>query len=226
MLRPRKRITKREIKEDALVTAYFRVQKFIRKYNRQLNIGFVIVVLIGVVSVLMVRSKKKAELAASGKLGIAEQFYYAPDYGRAIDELIQIVNTYSGTNAAGKAAFFLANVYFATEDYGNAERYYRMYLDDYSNSTLFSASSLAGIAACLESQNRYAEAARLYEKAGGKYPDFFEAPFFLKDAGRCYGMAGNREKSKEMYQYIIERYPESSLRHEVAFLSESLELVE
>jgi len=222
MLRPRKRITKREIKEDALVTAYFRAQKFIRKYSKQLNIGLIVVVIVGIVGILMIRSKKRAEWAAAGKLGIAEQFYYASDYPRAIDELTQIVNTYLGTDAAGNATFFLANVHLATKDYSNAERYYKIYLDDYSETTSFSAASLAGIAACMESQNRFAEAARLYEKAGKEYPDFFEAPFFLKDAGRCYQLAGNNQKGKEVYEYILEKYPKTSLGQEIAFLSESL----
>ncbi|MFX0211505.1 MAG: tol-pal system YbgF family protein [Candidatus Hodarchaeota archaeon] len=222
MLRPRKRISKREIKEDALVTAYFRVQKFIQRHTKQLNIGVTVVIIVIIAGVFIFRSKKKAELVAAGKLGIAEQFYYAAEYTKAIEDLTQIVNTYSGTKSAGTAAFLLANSYFQTGDYNNAQKYYEIYIDDYSDNELFSPSSLAGIAACLESNGQYGEAARLYEKAGKKYPDSFGAPMYLKDAGKCYVLAGDKNKGKEIYHYIIERYPQSSIRQEVSFLSEYL----
>lgn len=222
MLRPRKRISRREIKEDALVTAYFRVQKFLQTHSKKLNVVFAGVVLIVVVGLFMARSKKKAESIAAGKLGIVEQFYYASQYNRAIDELKQIVDTYSGTRAAGTAAFFLANSYFATADYENAEKYYEIYLDDYSDSKSFSASSLSGMAACLEYQGQYSEAARLYEKAGNKFHDSYTAPFYLNDAGRCYVIAGDKEKGREMYRAIMEQYSESSLTQEVAVLLETL----
>ena len=150
MLRPRKRITKREIKEDTLVTVYVRVQRFIQHHSKQFNIGIFVLLAVAIIGVFMIRSKKKAEVVAAGKLGIAEQFYYASNYPRAIDELTKIADTYSGTNAAGTAVFFVANSYFATGDYNNAEKYYKIYLKDYSNSKLFTVSSLAGIAACLD----------------------------------------------------------------------------
>ena len=222
MLRPRKKISKREIKEDALVTFYFRVQKFIRNYKKQVNIGLVVIVTVSVVGVLMVRSKKKAELTAAGRLGMAEQFYFAANYQKAIEELTPLVETYSGTKAAGTAVFYVANAYFALRDYPQAEKYYQIYVDDYSQNALISASSLAGIAACWESQQEYEKAAGQYEKAWRKYPDVFTAPYNLKDAGRCYALAGNREKAKQMYEHAMERYAESAVIQEVEFLSAAL----
>jgi len=222
MLRPRKRITKREIKEDTLVTVYVRVQRFIQNYSKQFNIGIFAIVAIAVIGIFMIRSKKKAELVAAGKLGIAEQFYYASNYARTIDELVKIADTYSGTNAAGSAVFFVANSYFATGDYDSAEKYYKIYLKDYSKSKLFTASSLAGVAACLDSKKRYDDAAKLYENAGEKYRDLFVAPFYLKDAGRCYTLSGNKEKAKEVYKYILKKYPKFTMRQQINFLLNSL----
>jgi len=222
MLRPRKRITKREIKEDALVTNYFRLQKFAKRYEKQLNIVLVSIVLVAVVSILMIRSKKKAELTAASKFGIAEQFYYASDYERSIHELTPIADTYSGTRAAGRAVFYLANSYFFMNDFSNAEKYYRLYVDQYDKKDLFYASSLAGIGACLESNNQYSQAAVMYEQAGKENADSFKTPFYLRDAGRCFVLAGEKEKGKEIYKYIIDNYPTSDVKQEVMFLFEAL----
>ncbi len=222
MLRPRKRINRREIKEDTLVTVYVRVQRFIQNHSKQINIGIFVIAAIAIIGIFMIRSKKKAELTAAGELGIAEQFYYVSNYPRAIDELTKIADTYSGTNAAGSAIFFVANSYFATGDYDNAEKYYKIYLKNYSKNKLFSASSSAGVAACLDSKERYSDAARLYENDGKKYGDLFVAPFYLRDAGRCYTLAGNKEKAKEIYKYILEKYSGFNMRQQISFLLNSL----
>ena len=222
MLRPRKKLSRREIKEDPLVTTYVRIQKFIQRHSKQLNVVGLILVAAIVITVFMGRSKRSAESAAAGRLGIAEMYYYIQDYTRAIGELSDIVDTYSGTKSAGTAAFLTANAYYSTGDYANAERYYQSYLDDYNHNKMFSASSLAGVAACRESQGLFLEAAQLYERAGTKYADSFRSPFHLKDAGRCYVLAGEIAKGKAVYKTIIDKYADSSIKQEVEFLFESL----
>ena len=222
MLRPTRKITKREIKEDPLVTAYVKVQRFLRENSKILNVGFTILVIVLAVAILMGRSKKRAEVNAAGQLGMAEQFYYAEDYPKAIPELEQIINTFSGTRSAGKAVFFVANAYYKDGDYMNAQKYYRLYIDDYADTPLFTASSYAGVAACKEGENLYSEAASFYETAAIRFPDVFNAPYHLKNAARCFRLAGELEKAKEMYQTILDRYPQSPVQQEIASLIEAL----
>ena len=222
MLRPTKRITKREIKEDPLVTFYVKVQKIINKYSKHINFGIIALAAVIVIGVFVIRSKKSANVAASGKLGIAEQYYAAMNYTRAIEEFNTIVTTYPGTEAAGRSCFFLANAYFEQQDYENSEKYYQLYLDDYGTNRLLSASSLAGIAGCRESSNQFAEAASLYEEAGNKYSDLFQAPFYLKDSGRCYLIDGKKEDGKRIFEMIKTNYPNSSIIQEIDILLESL----
>ncbi len=222
MLRPTKRITKREIKEDPLVTKYFQTRKFIQDYGKQMNMIGLAALAVIVIVVFMGRSKRTAEMTAAGRLGIAEQYYYAMDYPRAIDELSGIVNTYSGTRAAGTATFLLANSYYSTQDIANAEIHYNLFIDDYSNIKLFTSSAYAGLAACRESQAQFIEAAQLYEKASDFEPDSFQAPFYLKEAGRCYVSGQNLEMARTLYRRIVEEYPDSAVRMDAELLAESL----
>jgi len=210
MLRPRKKIVKKEIKDDALVTYYFKAQKLFSTYSKQIQIGLITVLVLTVLGVLMVRSKKKADTDASGKLGLVEQYYYMGDYQRAIPEFNTIKDKYSGTPSAGTATFFLANAYVSTGNMDQAEKCYRLYIDNYGQSSVFSASSLAGLAACYESKKQYGQAANLYEKAGEKYSELFSAPFYLKEAGRCYTQANDKAKAKAVYQLLLKKYPDST----------------
>lgn len=222
MLRPHKKLRKKELKEDALVTFYFRFQKWYAQYNRQIQIGLGIVVALCLIAVLMTRSKRTAEAKASGKIGIAETYYLMGEYDRVIQEMEPIVKTYSGTRSAGIAAYYLASAYYAQNRYTEAEKYFRMVVDHYPHIPLFSASSLVGLAEIAESKGDFGTAAKLYEKAGRKYSSFFTAPFYLKEAVRCYVQIQNTEKAKMLADELIKKFPENPVMQEIQWLREAL----
>jgi TolA-binding protein len=210
MLRPRKKIYKREIKEDSLVTAYFKTQQWLHKNGDRMLMAAGAVVVILAVVFFVGRSKRSSEAAAAGKLGTAEFAYFSGQMSdQAIKELQAVVDGFSGTKAAGIAAFDLANAYFMQKNYMAAEKYYRLIVDDYHDDPMVSASSLSGLAACKESQNQFAEAAKLYIKAQEKYPKQFTASQALVDAARCFTHAGDAFGAKAAYQTIIDDYPDS-----------------
>jgi TolA-binding protein len=221
MLRPTKKIHRKEIKEDALVTHYFRLRKLHERFSRQVNIGLMVVLAMMVVGILMTRSKRGAEVKAREKLGLAEQAYYMNDYPRVIKDMEPILKGFPGTRAAGTAAFYIANAYFNQANLIEAERYFKMVVDHYGQNTLFSASSLAGLAAIEESRKQNEKAAQLFEKAGKQYPDLYTAPFFLKQAARCYLSAGKKTEARELLDRIQKKYPESAVSEEVKWLRES-----
>jgi tetratricopeptide (TPR) repeat protein len=222
MLHPRKKIKKQEIKEDKLVTLYFQAQRWLSRFSKYIQIGGIVVAALVVLAVLMVRSKRQAEAAAAGKLGTVIPSLYAGGAQQAIPELEKIVTSYAGTPSAGTAAFYLANSYFAMGNFTQAEKYYRLIIDKYTQNRWFIASSLSGQAACLEARNEWLQAAALYEKAARSHADLFSAPFYLKDAGRCYMLANNKTKAREVYQIVLEKFPESSPAQEIQVAIESL----
>jgi len=215
-------MTKREIKEDPLVTLYAKTQKWIQQNQRYINSGLIAILAIAVVGVFMSRSKNQAESAAESQMGVVEQYYYYRQFDRAIEGLERIVDSYSGTRAAGRACFFLANSYYENGDYQNAESFYEQYVREYNHIDLFSAGSLAGIAACMENRMEWLNAAEHYEKAGMQYKDLSSAPYYLKNAARCYIKAGESEKAKTVYETILAMSPEPSLASEIEILVETL----
>jgi tetratricopeptide (TPR) repeat protein len=222
MLRPTKKIHRKEIKEDALVTNYFRIRKLYDRFSRAVNIGLAALLAVAVIGVLMARSKRGAEVKSQEMLGLAEQAYYMNDYPRVVRDMAPILKSYPGTRAAGTAAFYTANAWYAQNNISEAEKYYTMVADHYRKNPLFSASSLAGLAAIEESRKQTAKAARIYEKAGKEYPELYAAPFYLKDAARCYLASGDRASAVKLLAFIEKEHPESAVSEEVQWLRESI----
>jgi tetratricopeptide (TPR) repeat protein len=222
MLRPTKKIHRKEIKEDALVTNYFRVRKLYDKFSRAVNIGLMGLLAVAVIGVLMARSKRGAEIKSQEMLGLAEQAYYMNDYPRVIRDMAPILKNYQGTRAAGTAAFYTANAYYSQNNIAEAEKYFSMVADHYGKNPLFSASSLAGLAAIEESRKQPAKAAKLYEKAGKNYPDLYAAPFYLKEAARCYLASEDKITAVKLLDFLQKKYPESAVSEEAQWLRESI----
>jgi outer membrane protein assembly factor BamD (BamD/ComL family) len=222
MLRPTKKIHRKEIKEDALVTHYFRVRKLYDRFSREVNIGLMVLLAVVVIGFLMARSKRGAEIRSQEMLGLAEQAYYMNDYPRVIRDMAPILKNYPGTRAAGTAAFYTANANYSQNNIAEAEKYFVMVADHYGKNPLFSASSLAGLAAIEESRKQTAKAAKLYEKAGKKFPGLYAAPFYLKEAARCYLASEDKTSAAKLLDFIQKKYPESAVSEEVQWLKESI----
>jgi tetratricopeptide (TPR) repeat protein len=222
MLRPKKKIYKKEIKEDALVTFYFRAQKILNRYSKQINIGLTLVLAAVVIGVLMARSKRSSEIKAEGQLSLVEQYYYMVDYPRVIQEMEPIIKTYPGTRASGTAAFYAANAYFTQGKYDEAEKYYKKVIRQDGHDPMQSASALAGLAAVEESRGQFGKAAESYEEAGKKYGRLFSTPFYLEEAARCCIQANDKQKAHEILDALLKDYPENAVADETEFMKESL----
>ncbi len=214
MLKARKRITKRQIKEDKFVTMYFKTIDFIKQNSSKVTTGLVVVVVIIALIILFVRSKRTAELNASEQLAKANAEIARGELQQAIDILLNMCDNYSGTNSASKGVYLLAYTYFHKGEYENALMYFKKYLDDYADDPILTSGVYSGMGASLEQQSKYLEAAQSYEKGAKRFADQFNAPQQFMDAGRCYMLENRIVEARNCYETILEKYPESGFKND------------
>lgn len=214
MLKARKRITKKQIKEDKLVTTYFKTIDFFNRNSRNVAIGFISILAIIALFLLMARSKQSAELKASEQLAKANTEIGQGNLTQAIDILLNMVDNYSGTSSAETGCYVLAHTYFQKGEYEKASTYFEKFIDDSRNNEILTSSAYSGLAASLEQQGKFVEAAGWYEKGANKFPNHFNAPQQWLDAGRCYSLANQNDKAKFCYKNLVEKYPKSNLKND------------
>jgi len=222
MQKPRKRLSKKQLKEDKLVTYTFLVRDFIEENWKKITIGIIAVLIVIALVFIYINSKKKATQDASYQLSIAERKYLNGDYENAIKELSLVANNFSGTSSAGVAVFYLANSYFFIEDYKNAEENYRKYINDYGGDKDLLCSAYSGLGAVYEEKKEYQKAAEYYMQAAEKFPKNFQAPECMLDAARCYKYAGNYQKAEKILDKLAEKYSDSPVIREANILIASL----
>jgi len=215
MFKPRKKITKKELKQDKLVTWYFEINDYITKNQKLIStIGISILVLILLVFFLFIKPQKENEELASTALGNIIGFYDFRQYQLAMEGipernvigLKKIVEEYGSTKAGEIAKIYLGNCYLVFKDYDNALKCF----DDFDGSeNLFKVSALAGKATVYEAKKQYNEAAETFEKAASKASNELQTPENLINAARNYNLAGNKQKAIELIEKVKNDYPQS-----------------
>lgn len=220
MLKPKKKITKKEIKEDKLVTSYFEATTWYQNNKKTINSVLMGLVVVAIVIVAYINNVSSNNQKATTELGKILSYYDQGKYDLAINGNLQenvrglqsIVDDYGSTKAGELARFYLANSYFAQGDYDNALKYY---LDVSVKDELITASALSGAASCYEAKGDHEKAASIFEKAAFKSTKDVNAPENMFHAARNYLAAGKKEKAGDLFKKVKKDFPNSLVARDI-----------
>ncbi|HUI10470.1 MAG TPA: tetratricopeptide repeat protein [Bacteroidota bacterium] len=214
MLRPKKKISRKELKEDTLITWYVKARTLYDANKRTVSIALtVIVVAVGALLMYLKNRADNNENAITA-LGAIFETYDAGQYQTAIDGIPErnikglrsIVDNYGNSPTGDLARLYLANACYHLGRYDEALKAY----GDFSPSgELLTVARFSGLGATEEAKGEYREAAAQFEKAATRYPADVDAAEYMSDAARDYARAGEKEKAIDLYRRIKKNYPTS-----------------
>lgn len=220
MLKPQKKISKREMKQDPLITWYFEAQKWFESRKKLLSyVGFGVIALVAA-GWIYTNNRTQAEQNASTALGKVLRYYDLGQYELAINGIPQenvrglqsIVDEYDGTASGEQAQFYLANAYYNQQQYDKA-------LENFSGADLDDpkvvASVGAGEGACHEALGQFAEAGASFERAAGAASDQLLTPEYLYHAARNFIKSGDRVRAESLLTKLKKEHPTSVYAREV-----------
>lgn len=204
-----RRITKKEMKKDKLVTTAFQFSEWIQKHLNQVLMVAGGVILLAVVVFFIFSSKAKREQKAAELFGKATLEFQTGNVNQAITDLHTVMEKYGGTKDAAQAAFYLATAYFYARDYTKAKATFQEFVEKYKEDPLLLGSAQAGIAECNMATGEFELAGDNFLKAASFEPKGILAPQYLFSAGRAYLKANQKEKAKDAFKRLIDQYPDS-----------------
>ena len=219
MLKPKKKISKRELKQDALITTYMKATSFYDQYKKHISIGITALVVVIIALVVFFKNRADNNERALTQLAGIHPVYDAGQYQQAIDGvpaqnirgLKEIVDNHGGTRGGDLAGFYLADSYYQLGKYAEALEAFE---SCGASEALVESSRLAGIAACHEALGQYADAARAFEKAAGEDVTEGTAAEHLNDAARNFALAGDKERAVDILKRIKKNYPTTTYGRE------------
>lgn len=203
MLRARKRITKKELKHDAMLEAIYKVETFMKSYSKQVMYGGAGLVALIVVSVMMLNSKREAEVKADSAVGIAQYKLLIGDFQDAEVRLEDVLRKYPGTKAAREGKFYLANAHYLLGNMEEAEKYYLEFLAESSNDPILESSANSGLAAIKEDTDDNLSAANFYMKASFISNGKTQSEAYMLSSIRNYYKSGEIERAQEMVDDML-----------------------
>lgn len=220
MLEKRKKITKKQIKEDKLVTLYYTVKNFVLAYQAKLLIGVAAVALVVVAGILFANKSMNDNKKAAGLLAKTIPLFESTAFKEAIEGqpssntigLKAIVDQYGSTDNGETAKIYLGNAYLLL---GKSDDAYKAF-DSYSGSNpLFKAAALAGKAGILETKKEFEEAADLYKDAAKVSKTNPANAEYLLRAGILMLVTGKKEEAKAVFETIKKDYKNTAAFSEI-----------
>ncbi len=210
MLKPQRKLKKKEIKEDKFVKFTLETKSYIEENSKQVMmvVGGVFGVIILIMLYVYVHGTTVE--TATTLFGKATVEYQAMNYNKAKAFLLDLTDEFEGTDAATQGMFLLGNIYYKEKNLDDAKKYFQEFINSYDDKDILMASGYAGLAACYAGEKDYESAAEYYKKAYDTMPEIPEAADYLYLAGLNYRKAGNIEKAKETFQKVSEEFKDSS----------------
>lgn len=219
MLKPKKKLSKREMKQDTLVTSYIKVTGFYDQYKKHISIGITAVAVVIIATVIFLKNRAENNELATTQLSAIHQLYDNGQYQVAIDGAVErnlvglkaIVEKYGSTASGDLARFYLADSYYQLGKFSEALEAFK---DCSPSNALLKASRYAGIGACYEALGNYKDAADNFESAAGKDATDGAIAEHLNDAARTYALAGDKSRALELLKRIKKNYPTTTAGRE------------
>jgi len=220
MLQKKKKLSKKEIKEDTLITFYNSSRNFFEDNKNKILMYSGVLVLVAALVYFYSNQKAKENETAGLELSRVMDLYDQGQYLEAIEGkqgsniigLKRIVEEYEGTENGETAKIYLANCYSFLGNYEEAFKYF----DDYSGSIdYFEAASLAGQAGYYAMNQNFEKAANLYLNASRVSALNAQNPDYMLNAGIYFLKIGDDDEAKILFNKIKEDYPSSLAYREV-----------
>jgi tetratricopeptide (TPR) repeat protein len=202
------RPTRAELEEDRFVEWIMQAADFLKE-RMQFVIAAAAAVAVIVVLISYLRSaEEEARLQASTSFGQVLMADANGDVAQALEIAENLIREHRGTPAAAQGVVYLANRYFRQGRLDEAQRLYETYLEDYGDVDVLVFAAWSGVAACIESQGQFAQAAEKYVQYADRY-DGQQASLALMSASRCYALAGETAAQKKALRRIARAFPTS-----------------
>ncbi|MEW6685227.1 MAG: tetratricopeptide repeat protein [Candidatus Edwardsbacteria bacterium] len=209
-MRLKKRITKKEMKQDEFVLDMLKLTVFVQKHLTEVIAAGIGVVVIAIGVLLFLHNRAKVEEESLLALTAANVQYFQGKYQEAETQYQVIIKKYSGTSSGKEALLFFGNICYFTNRLDEAIKNFETCIRSRPNDELITIGAMEGVANVLEEKGNYLEAAKKYEEIAQRFSkNELVASRNLLNAGRCYEVMKNFEKANENYQKIIEAYPDS-----------------
>jgi len=215
-------VTGKKKKKDASAEEKFegvenlltRTERYIEENQKSLTfiVLAIIVVVFGYIGYRQLYVAPMEE-EASSRMHMAERYFEADSFQLALygDNanygFLDIIDNYGVTQTANLAKYYAGISFLHLGEYEDAIAHLSRF---HSRDEYLSAIAIGAMGDAYIELGETGEAASMYSKAANRRDNVFTSPLYFKKAGLAYEELGKYDKALEMFQTILDEYPESN----------------
>ena len=137
MLKPKRKITKQEIKRDPFLETVDRLENSFEK-NKKTFLNIVLGILVGVFIInFLLKKQGQKNIDSNSALGVAIVAFENNDYENAKFQFETIISDFNGTKAFNIANFYLGRIYFENNDFEKSESFLNPFVKSRDSEILY-----------------------------------------------------------------------------------------
>jgi len=200
----KRKVVKKDIKKDPLVTYALKVSQYTQAHFNQVIIGVVALIAVIAIVVFTTNSRRTSSEQSQRQLAQAMLLFQQGDLEAAKMSFGQVSERYGGRNAT-VAQFFKAECELAQRNFAQALMDYEAYMDNSSSFPDFRPAALYGMALCQQGLENYSVAAETMEQVHHSVdeadPRYLDSAF---KAGELFAKAGDNERAAQYFQTVAD----------------------
>ena len=164
MLKPKRKITRKEIKRDPFLETVDKLENSFENNKKSfLNILLIIIAGVFIINFLLKKQNQK-NIDSNSALGVAIVAFENRDYENAKFQFETIISDFSGTKASSIANFYLGRIYFENNEFEESE----VFLNTFMNSgdlELFNIGAIKMLTHIALQNNHYDKAIKVLDNS-------------------------------------------------------------
>ncbi|MEA1996520.1 MAG: tetratricopeptide repeat protein [Gemmatimonadota bacterium] len=214
----RKRITKKQLKEDAFVSTAFEASHYIQENLTSIILSIVGVIALAGVVFLFINYRTQQANESALAMFKADGLYMNGQYALAAADFEKVAEDFSGSTVANKAVFFAGDSYYKAGEYEQALARFEQCREELSGDDPLMVNCLVGLAASYEGLENLEKAIELYREAIQAAEYDFQKIEISRTLSIALEAAGKNREAVETLDRIIQDYPDNSFSGEITEL--------
>ena len=218
MLKPKRKITRKEIKKDPFLEGIFSLKQHLENKKQQyLKIGGAVIAVILIVFFINRNSVTNQDEADYG-VGIGMVYLNKGDHQNAIMQFQQIVDEYSNTEAGYNDTFYIGKIHFDRGNYDLALPHFERFISG-SNNDFILSSAYELLSAIYESMDKLNEAISYQKKSINISISKLGSEFSKLRLAKLYILNKNKELAVKYMDEVIDVHNDNfEIKKEYDFL--------
>jgi tetratricopeptide (TPR) repeat protein len=201
----RRRITKKQLKQDKFVQKAFEFTGWARQNQRTVILTALGIILVVVVGYAFTSYKKKKDVSAYSSFSQSMQAYRSGNFALAAADLEKILSEHGGAGIQDEVLYFLATAQARTGDFDKALATLARFQDEFGDGSKFSHDATLTLASVLEEKEDLEKAADTYVHAASIARFLYQEKSDRMNAARIYRQVGKGDKAQEQYTHLVEK---------------------